>query len=211
MTKSFLAGPRGLALLVLGAASAGLCGCARRDPDDFRCAIRAAPVGDFSLDRGDWLVGTQTGVWMATVPNETPSGPPVRIGYVVARSHRQVRGGPAFTVYEVTGLDRSRPIGMVDALGNAKRFKPRRDGHVEVEDAGNASLALSVGAVFETSKPVTLEPTTERRLAFELLDADKNGHLDALEYPTVKAQRGSPDTNRDGTVDWSEFDAADQI
>jgi hypothetical protein len=206
--------PRRLLALCALATLATAVGCSRRHPDDFQCAVTvprgAPPVGDFSLRRDDWLVGTQTGVWVATVPADVPGMPPVRLGYVVARSHRQVRGGPAFTIYEVTRLDRTVPIGIVDSLGNAKRFKPRRDGHIEVEDAGNSTLALSVGAVFETVKPVTLEATTEHRIAFETLDADKNGFLDAKEYPTIGAARGSPDVNRDGKLDFAEFDALDR-
>ena len=81
----------------------------------------------------------------------------------------------------------------------------------DVEDAGNSTLPLSVQAIFQTLKPVTLTSTSERKLAFELLDADGNGTLDATEFPAITARRGSPDTNHDGKVDWNEFDADDNL
>ncbi len=200
------------AFALAAVAALGLAGCrARPAGTEYSVPTLGAPVGAMSLDRGAWLVGTTKGLWEVTVPGDTPSSKPVRIGYVTAREHREVRGGPAFTVYEVTGLDRSSPVGIVDSLGNAKRFKPRVNGHQEVEDAGNSTLNFSVQAIFETLKPVTLTATTERKLAFELLDADGNGTLDATEFPAIGARRGSPDTNRDGKVDWNEFDADDDL
>lgn len=201
------------ALVALLALTLAAPGCAsRRGPRSAPAGgTDAAPVGEFSLDRGAWLVGTAQGVWTASVPGDTPSSPPRRVGYVVARSHREVRGGPAFTVYEVYGLDRKEQVGFVDSLGNAKRFEVRRGGHVEVVDAGNATLPLSVQAIFDTMKPVTLEATTERRLAFEALDANRDGFLDKNEVQGIGAAYGNPDTNRDGKVDWSEYDAAERL
>jgi hypothetical protein len=200
------------AFALAAVAALGLAGCrARPAGTEYTVPTMAAPVGAMSLDRGAWLVGTTKGLWDVTVPGDTPSSKPVRIGYVTAREHREVRGGPAFTIYEVTGLDRTSPVGIVDSLGNAKRFKPRVNGHQEIEDAGNSTLNFSVQAIFETTKPVTLTATTERKLAFELLDADGNGTLDATEFPAIAARRGSPDTNRDGKVDWNEFDADDDL
>ena len=200
------------AFALAAVAALGLAGCRSRGAGTASTLpSTAAPVGAMSLDRGAWLVGTTTGIFTVTVPGDTPSSKPVRIGYVTARSHRQVRGGPAFTVYEVSGLERDTAVGIVDSLGNAKRFKPRANGHQEVEDAGNSTLSFSVQSIFETPKPVTLTATSERQLAFEALDADGNGTLDEKEFPAIKAARGSPDTNRDGKIDWNEFDADDDL
>lgn len=194
-----------LALVVPGCASRG--GSRAPSPG----STDAAPVGELSLDRGAWLVGTSQGIWTVQVPGDAPSSPPRRLGYVVARAHREVRGGPSFTVYEVYGLDRSEQVGFVDSLGNAKRFEPRRNGHIEVVDAGNSTLELSVQAIFQTMKPVTLDATTERRLAFEALDVNHDGMLDRTEMQGIGSAYGNPDTNRDGKVDWSEFDAAERL
>jgi hypothetical protein len=211
--RSRLASVRSLALvpllaaaLTLGACSSGTRSARHGD------VTAAAPVGAFSLDRGDWLVGTETGVWLVEVPGEaTGSAAPVRIGYVVGREHRQVRGGPAFTVYEVTTLDRHNTIGIVDSVGNAKRFKPRRGGNDEVEDAGNSTLAYSVQSIFEIVKPVSLVPTTESRLSFEVLDTNHDGFLDKSEFPRIGSPHSNPDTNHDGKVDPGEFDAAEDL
>lgn len=200
------------AFALAAVAALGLAGCrARPAGTEYSVPSLSAPVGAMTLDRGAWLVGTTKGLWEVTVPGDTPSSKPVRIGFVTAREHREVRGGPAFTVYEVSGLDRSSPVGIVDSLGNAKRFRHIGNGHQEVEDAGNSTLNFSVQAIFQTLKPVTLTPTSERKLAFEALDADGNGTLDATEFPAIAARRGSPDTNRDGKVDWNEFDADDDL
>lgn len=204
-----------LALATAALAAAALAGCQNRragapytlpsvGPD-------AVPVGALSLDRGGWVVGQQTGLKEVLVPGDLPGSAPKRLGFVTTRSHRQVRGGPAFTVHEVSRVDRDDVVGIVDALGNAKRFRPQRDGRIEVEPAGNNTLERSVQAIFETTQPITLVATSERRLAFETLDRDRNGTLDADEYPRIKAKRGSPDTNRDGVVDWNEFDADDDL
>jgi|GEM_PF-3430393 len=199
------------AFALAAVAALGLAGCRSRAGTEYTVPTTLAPIGATSLDRGAWLIGNATGLWTVTVPGDTPSSKPVRIGYVTARAHRQVRGGPAFTIHEVSGLDRDTPVGIVDSLGNAKRFKPLRNGHQEVEDAGNGTLSFAVQAIFETTKPVTLTATSERQLAFELLDADGNGTLDEKEFPAIKATRGSPDTNRDGKIDWNEFDADDDL
>jgi hypothetical protein len=200
------------AFALVAVAALGLAGCrARPAGTEYRVPTLGAPVGAMSLDRGAWRVGTTKGLYAVTVPGDGPSSKPVRIGYVTVREHREVRGGPAFTIYEVSGLDRNSPVGIVDSLGNAKRFKPSFNGRQDVEDAGNSTLDFSVQSIFETTKPVTLTETSERQLAFELLDADGNGTLDAKEFPAIAAKRGSPDTNRDGKVDWNEFDADDDL
>ena len=114
-------------------------------------------------------------------------------------------------MYEVSTLDREEIIGTVDSLGNAIRFRPRRGGGIDTEKVGNNTLPLSVQAIFDTVRPVTLVATTERALAFEALDLNKDGMLDEKEFPRVKERIGSPDRNKDGKVDPQEFEAADDL
>ena len=166
-------------------------------------------TSDLSLSRGDWLMGDQVGVW--TVMAQQRTGAPQRIGYVTQRHYREVRGGPVFSLYEVTGLDREQPIGMVDSLGNATRYRPRRGGGFDSEDAGNAALELSVGSIFQTVRPLTLEKTSERALAFELLDVNHDGFLDKTEFPRINDRVKSPDKNHDGKLDAQEFNDADDL
>jgi hypothetical protein len=201
------------ATLVAVAAALLLPGCAGRgrrpaSPTDIEAII---PSGTVSLNRGDWVVGQTKGVWKVEAQPATSNAAPERLGYVTARLYREVRGGPTFTMYEVSTLDRAEIVGTVDSLGNAQRFRPRRDGGIDTEKMGNNTLALSVQAIFGTMRPVTLVATTERALAFEALDLDKDGLLDATEFPRVADRMISPDRNRDGKVDPQEFDAADDL
>jgi hypothetical protein len=164
---------------------------------------------DLSLDRGNWLVGTPGGVWKV-LEEQSPSAPPVHIGYVTERSYREVRGGPAFPIFEVTRLDRNDQIGMIDSLGNATRFLPRRGGGIETVKAGNSTMALNVQAVFDTIHAVTLQRTSERQIAFETLDTNRDGALAKEEFPRI-LESPSPDRNGDGKVDFQEFDAIDRL
>ena len=178
----------------------------------------ARSSGNFAVNRGDWVVGRQTGVWKVLA--EQRSGAPKRIGYVTSSNHREMRGGPAFAMYEVTALDRKTVVGSVDSLGNAVRFVPTRN-TVDAIPVGNNRLDLSVQAIFDLVTPVTLEKTTERDLAietvFDTYDHNGNGIIerdekdaDKNEYPTnpeelkrfVKA-----DANKDGRLDKTEFEA----
>jgi hypothetical protein len=171
-------------------------------------AVRGAAPGELVLNRGDWLLGDQSAVFKVLAePRE--GGRPVHLGYVVARRYREVRGGPDFRMYEVTTLDRDEQVGLVDSLGNAKRFTPRRGGGIDVVDLGNSHLEASVAAIFDTPRPVTLEATTERRIAFEMLDADRDGYLTPAEWPRSQGAEG--DANRDGKIDWQEFDRLDRL
>jgi hypothetical protein len=191
--------------LLLALASAGCLRSASTIPPP----LPSAPPSDdaFALSRGDWLVGEQAALYAAL---EHPfQGAPVRIGYVSERHYREVRGGPILTMYEVYGLDRTNAVGLVDGLGNAKRFRPRRGGGIDVESLGSAPLPLSVQAILGTTHPVTLERTSERALAFEALDKNGDKVLDATEYPRLSTKVSNPDTNRDGKVDFQEFMAAD--
>ena len=191
--------PTALALL-LAAALAAL-GC--KSGGRARAMGPAGTTGDFSINRGDWLMGEQVAIWR--VMSQPRTGAPERIGYVTERHYREMRGGPVFSLYEVTGLDRSQPLGIVDSLGNATRYRPRRGGGVDAEPAGNSTLILSVGAIFGTVRPLTLEKTSERALAFELLDENHDGFLDKTEFPRITDRLHSPDTNHDGKVDLQEF------
>jgi len=213
-----------LGLVALAAAPLlALGGCAGRrsggavypEPAPFAVSV---PVGDMSLDRGGWIVGQQSGVWKVT--QEVMGKAPAHLGYVVARAHREVRGGPSFTMYEVTTTDRKDVVGMVDSLGNATRYVPGRDGSIEKVAVGNNRLDLSVAAIFDTVRPVELVKTTERALAVEALFAswDKDGDgaitrsddIDKNEFPAQAAEIKkflAADANRDGKVDRTEFEA----
>jgi hypothetical protein len=196
--------------LLLGVVlAAGGCRSGRRSegpgPDG-----RLAPVGPpgaLSLNRGDWLMGSQDKVWVVLEENAA-GGAPRRIGYVTSRRYREMRGGPEFTMYEVTSLDRREVVGMVDSLGNATRFRWRFGG-VDEEKLGNSTLPLNVQAIFGTVRPVTLRETTERDLAFEMLDKDGDGLLSREEFPRIADRVGSPDRDRNGKVDRQEFEDAD--
>jgi hypothetical protein len=161
------------------------------------------------LDRGTWEVRRATEVWK--VGEAVPDRPPRHIGYLVARDYRQHVGGPVFRMYEVTSLNRNEILGRIDQMGHATRYEPRRRGGFEEVDAGTNSLPNSVGAIFQTPKTITLEKTTERRLAFEAIDANKDGLLQAEEYRAHGASLFAADTNGDKIVDFAEFDAIDAL
>jgi hypothetical protein len=169
--------------------------------------VPMGPPGDISLNRGDWLMGSQDKVWLVLEGSAT-GGPPKRIGYLTSRRYREMRGGPEFTMYEVTSLDRKEVVGMVDSLGNATRFRWRYGG-VDEEKVGNAPLPLSIQAIFGTVRPITLQETSERDLAFEMLDRNADGLLDKDEFPRLADRVGNPDRDGNGKVDRQEFENAD--
>lgn len=199
-----------LALVGLTAAVA-LTGCSSRGraPRQQGPASDLTGPGDWSLNRGDWLKSEQAAVWV--VLEQQREGGMTRIGYVTERRYQEMRGGPVFTMHEVWGLDRSRQLGQVDSLGNAVRFDPIRNRGVESTKVGNSSLELSVGAIFGTVRPISLERTTEHHLAFEALDKNHDGKLDKTEFPRLLDKFHNPDTNKDGFVDEGEFDEADAL
>ena len=161
------------------------------------------------IDRGGWMVSDQARVWKVM---ESQMGLPERhIGYVVGANYRQVRGGPAFKMYKVTTLDREDQIGHVDALGRAVRYEPQRDGTFRPEPMGTNELPESVAAIFATSRPVRLEETSERRLAFEAMDLDGNGLLTPEETAGFGERLQQADANADGGVDFEEFDRIDAL
>jgi hypothetical protein len=202
---------RSLAVL---AAACALVGCAKSPRYASGAGLPAASSGpgqpgnpsEWTVNRGDWLVGDQIGVWKVVAEGEGGK-PPETIGYVTARNYREVRGGPTFTLREVTTLDRDDVIGMIDSLGNAYRYLPRRHGGADPQSVGHNTLELSVQAIFGTMRSVTLEATSERKIAFELLDANHDGGITKEEWPSAPAH----DRNKDGKVDFNEFDAADRL
>lgn len=161
------------------------------------------------MDRGDWMVDRRTKVWK--VLESQPGAPAVHIGYLTQTQYKQKRGGTAFRLYDVTTLNRREKIGRIDQMGRAYRFVPRRNqGFAEI-DAGLGSLAHSVGAIFQTKQEIQLVPTSERRIAFDLLDKDGDGFLRADELQGTGDRISAADTNGDGSVDFSEFDQVDQL
>jgi hypothetical protein len=168
------------------------------------CQDTSAPL---RLDRGDWMVSQGTEVWKVV---EGPlEGPWFLKGYLVARDYRQMRGGPTYRIYTVTTMNRREEIGRIDQLGRAYRYVPQPNaGFIEVDEGVN-TLENSVGAIFQTPRPVRLEKTSERRLAFELLDKDRDGLLQPEETLPHGDRLRQADVNRDGHVDFEEFDALD--
>lgn len=214
---------RTLAVLAV-AVSATACSSGNRSPWGTRQVVDdtpalARPSGNFNVNRGDWLVGKETGVWMVTA-NPTGIAAPKRIGYVTSSNHRELRGGPAFEMYEITTLNRKNVVGSIDSLGNAVRFAPVRN-TVEAVAIGNNRLDLSVQAIFDLVTPVTLTKTTERALAAEAVfnSYDHNGNglierdekdAEKNEYPSNPAEVKrfiKADANKDGRLDKTEFEA----
>jgi hypothetical protein len=162
------------------------------------------------LDRGDWMVNQGSRVWKVMV-SRAANRPPEHIGYVVERQYRQMRGGPEFQIYNVTTLDRNEQIGHLDQLGRGIRYEPSRNGRFTEKSVGINTREKTVAAIFETNDTVTLQPTSERRLAFEALDVNGDGVLQANESGSFGDRVAGADTNRDGVVDFQEFNAVDVL
>jgi hypothetical protein len=186
-------------------------------------SCRSAPAGGSGLpvvsarddiaqriDRGDWMVNQRTKVWKVMAASQA-NRPARHIGYVEQRVYRQRRGGPEFSIYIVTTLDRKEQIGHVDQLGRAFRYEPRRNGDFRQVDLGTNTLQRNVQGIFDTLDRVTLEPTSERRLAFEALDVNHDGLLQPEETRSFGDRIAGADTNHDGVVDFEEFDAVDVL
>lgn len=169
---------------------------------DIGCVDSSGPI---KLDRGDWTVSQRTAVWK--VMEARVDLPPHAIGYLVQRKYRQMRGGPTYGMYEVTSLHRDEPLGRIDSMGRAWRYVPQRNAGVGEVDLGINTLENDLAAIFQTSRVVTLEKTTERRLAFEALDRDGSGVLEQAEMEGHGDRLRNADRNRDGVVDFDEFDA----
>lgn len=160
------------------------------------------------MDRGDWMVNQGSKVYKV-VAASAPNRPPRHIGYVEERLYRQMRGGPEFTIYVVTTLDRREQIGKIDQLGRAIRYEPQRNGTFQQVDVGTNTREMSVAAIFDTLDRITLSPVSERRLAFEAIDLNGDGLLQANETSSLGDRVTGADTNGDGVVDFEEFDAVD--
>lgn len=199
-------------LLALAASAVTLFACSgsagRRGPEapsSSRIASR--------LDRGDWEVAQDTKVWKVRVGQSLVNAPPRHIGYLVERRYRKVRGGPIFEMYTLTTLNRDEQIGHIDSLGRAVRYEPRRNQGFEEVPVGVGTLEESVGAIFDTPERITLDPTSQRRITFETLDENGDGVLTwqgTPEQPDEISRFGdripAADSNRDGAVDFEEFD-----
>ncbi len=203
------------ALLVTGCAVVGTCdngpysgpGAYPPEPEPVHSVGCYETRQSLNLDRGDWAVAQRTKVWKVL---EYPAGElPNHIGYVTGRRFRQMRGGPGYDLYTVTTLNRSEEVGRIDQMGRAYRYEPRRNAGFAEVDLGSNSMENDVAEILQTTWEVTLEPTNDRRLAFELLDLDSNGFLEAAELKNHGDRIPRTDTNGDGRIDFQEFDRAD--
>lgn len=193
-----------VALLLFGL---GVAGCSTAS-----CCPPPGPNGldrPIDLDRGDWVTSERTQVWKIIEEQRGAIG--VHRGYLVAREYRQMRGGPSYTLYTVTGLNRRDRLGHIDQMGRAFRYAPNFNAGFDEVDVGTSTLPNSVGAILQTQRPITLEPTNERRLAFESLDKDRSGVLEVAEIEGKGDRIRGADTNADGVIDFQEFDALDVL
>lgn len=186
------------ALVTLGCRGASLPQIENPGPDCDDLASR--------LDRGDWMVNQRTQIWKVKVDQSLANMPPKHVGYVVGKRYRQMRGGPEFQMYTVTSLNRNEQLGHIDSVGRAVRYEPRRNRGFNEVPVGTGTLENSVAAIFDTLERVTLERTTQKRLAFEALDVNGDGLLQPEEMQRYGDRITSADANRDGLVDFEEFE-----
>ncbi|MDJ0520547.1 MAG: EF-hand domain-containing protein [Planctomycetota bacterium] len=175
-----------------------------------RADLRAEESLAVRLDRGDWMVNKSTHIWKV-MARGAPNRPPQHIGYIEKRQYRQARGGPDFEMYSITTRNRDEQIGHIDQLGRAYRYEPQRNGTFARVPIGTNTLELNVQAIFETSDSVVLRETSERRMAFDALDANGDGLLQMSEASSFGDRVTGADTNGDGVVDFEEFDAVDVL
>jgi hypothetical protein len=187
-------------------------GCATSPVGPCPTSISGADIAA-RLDRGDWTRSTGSEVWKVfeerTVEGQTR--PPRHVGYLTARDYRQERGGPTFRVYEVSTLNREEVLGRIDELGRVTRYDPQRNGTFLETPLVASTLESNVGAIFGTPHAITLEKTNARRMAFEALDVDKSGLLEGPEVASFGTRLTAADRDRDGRLDFAEFDAIDQL
>ena len=74
-----------------------------------------------------------------------------------------------------------------------------------------AAREVGVATIFQTDRQISFEKTTERRIAFELLDQDGSGYLESTELESYGDRLGAGDRDRDGRVDYAEFDLIDVL
>jgi hypothetical protein len=176
----------------------------------------AASGGELAarIDTSDWMVKQGSAIWRVledrTVNGETR--PPRHIGYVHAKDYRQGRGGPVQRLYEVTSLNRSEVLGQIDSLGRVTRFEPQRNSTFQERPLTPAGrMEDNVGAIFGSSQQITLELTSERRIAFATFDRDGNGVLAGAELEHTGTRILSADADGDKQVDFTEFDTLDSF
>jgi hypothetical protein len=165
------------------------------------------------LTRGDWMRSTGTETWKvleeSSVAGQTAL--PRHVGYLTARDYRQEHGGPTFRIYEVSSLNRQHVLGRIDELGRVTRYDAQRNGTFVETPLVASTLENNVGAIFGTQNPIQLEKTNARRMAFEALDTNRDGALDAKETAAFGTRLSDADRNKDGKLDFAEFDLIDQL
>lgn len=171
-------------------------------------AIDSEPLSA-RMNRGDWMVSTQSKIWK--VFENQPSGPERHVGYLVGSKYRQMRGGPQFTMFKVTTLDRNDQIGHIDQMGRAVRYEPRRDGNFVEIPVGSSTREENLSSIFDTRRTMRVEATSDVRLAFEALDDDGDGRLNRSETAEWSGQIAQADVNNDGFVDYQEFAELDRF
>lgn len=189
-------------------------GCARPwanstgQPEFSEHALRTEPLAS-RIDQGSWMVSQRSKVWKVY---ENRMGQSERhLGFVEENVYRQARGGPEFPMFKVTTRDRNDQIGHIDSLGRAVRYEPRRDGGFEKVDVGTNTLEENLSAIFGTARPIRVEPTSERRLAFESLDVNGDSVLQRNEWEPFGRRTGEVDANGDGNVDFEEFETIETL
>ena len=206
--------PRSLvicALVPLTVAAFFLSACqSRSSVKDARVVMRPEDNIAERIDRGDWMVSTGSKVYKV-VEQAQPNRPPRHVGYLEERRYRQRRGGPEFTIYSVTTRDREEQVGHIDQMGRAYRYEPQRNGSFQKVELPSNALEYNVQAILQAPYVVSFQQTTERRLAFERLDADGDGLLQKTETVSFGDRITGADRNGDGVVDFEEFDAIDVL
>lgn len=207
-----------IALPMMGALGLAVLTAACSSPEPFArstgqsgftdAAIQSEPIAG-RIDRGEWMVNTRSKIWK--VFENQPTGPARHVGFVEGSQYRQMRGGPEFRLFKVTTLDRNDQIGHIDHLGSAVRYEPRRDGDFVEVPVGSSSREENVSAIFDTRRTVRLEATSNIRLAFEALDENNDGRLDNAETQDWGGRLAQADKNRDGFVDFDEFETVERF